>query len=498
RESIVHDMRKFFVAILAIWSIQFGANAQSPLLGDTVILKAQVSGDVVQITLDDDALRDTLTALGVIEGRTIGVGVASLLALWDSVQTVSASLPAPDLTPPTMTITASEVSDGASSSDPSLSLTFTSSESTTDFAEADITVTNGALSGFAGSGTTYTATFTPTADGACTINVAGSTFTDAAANNNTAADEFNWTYDATAPTMTITASEVSDGASSSDASLSLTFTSSESTTDFAEADITVTNGALSGFAGSGTTYTATFTPTADGACTINVAGSTFTDAAGIDNTAADEFNWTYVAPAVFTTCGDAIGYDGYNYATVQIGGQCWFAENLRNANYNDGSAIPSGLGSTDWSSTTDGRVTVYDEGGANEASNLADYGRLYNWYAVETGNLCPSGWHVPTDAEWTTLTDGFGGESTAGNALKSASSDSPAWDGTNSSGFSALAGGDRSSNGSFNVVGNYGYFWSASPNGALAWNRLLLSGYTGVSRNYNNRRNGFSVRCVLD
>jgi len=339
----VFDMKKFFVAILAIWSIQFGANAQSPLLGDTVILKAQISGDVVQITLDEDALRDTLTALGVIEGRTIGDGVSSLLALWDSVQTVSASIASPDVTPPTMTITASEVSDGDSSNDATLSLTFTSSESTTDFAEGDIVVTNGALSSFAGSGTTYTATFTPTADGACTINVAGSTFTDAAANNNTAADEFNWTFDGTAPTMTITASEVSDGGSSSDASLSLTFTSSESTTDFAEGDIVVTNGALSSFAGSGTTYTATFTPTADGACTINVAGSTFTDAAGNDNTAADEFNWTYTAPSAgFTTCGDAIGYDGYDYATVQIGGQCWFAENLRNANYNDGSATTRG------------------------------------------------------------------------------------------------------------------------------------------------------------
>ena len=92
-----------------------------------------------------------------------------------------------------MTITADEVSDGDSSEDATLSLTFTSSESTTDFEEADITVTNGALSAFAGSGTTYTATFTPSGDGACTINVAGSSYTDAAGNNNTAADEFNWT-----------------------------------------------------------------------------------------------------------------------------------------------------------------------------------------------------------------------------------------------------------------------------------------------------------------
>jgi len=614
------------------------------------------------------------------------------------------------LDPPSMTITASEVSDGASSSDASLSLTFTASASTTDFAEADITVTNGALSNFAGSGTTYTATFTPTAEGACTINVAGSTFTDAAGKNNTAADEFNWTYlvlvpavftncgdaigyngynyatvqiggqcwfaenlrntnyndgsaipsgggdtdwssttdgrvtvydegganeasnladygrlynwyavetgnlcpsgwhvptdaewttltdgfggestagnalksassdspawdgtnssgfsalaggvrdfngnfnnegyygyfwsssptgadawfrrlgsgnagvyrngnnlrygfsvrclrdpaDVTPPTMTITASEVSDGDSSNDASLSLTFTSSESTTDFAESDIWVTNGALSSFAGSGTTYTATFTPTADGACTINVGANTFTDAAGNNNTAADEFNWTYVAPggsAVFSTCGDAIGYDGYEYATVQIGGQCWFAENLRNENYNDGSAIPSGLDDAAWWSTTDGAVTVYDEGGANEASNLADYGRLYNWHAVNTGNLCPSGWHVPTDAEWTTLTDGLGGLSVAGDALKASASDSPAWDGTNTSGFSGLAGGGRFNFGFFGNGGSYGRFWSSSPDGTLAWLRSLGSGDAEVGRSSNDQRYGVSVRCVRD
>ena len=98
--------------------------------------------------------------------------------------------------PPTMTITAAEVSDGESSSHASLFLTFTSSESTTDFVEADITVTNGSISGFSGLGTMYVATFTPDGAGACTINVTGGTFTDAAGNNNVAADEFNWTYSA--------------------------------------------------------------------------------------------------------------------------------------------------------------------------------------------------------------------------------------------------------------------------------------------------------------
>ena len=199
-------------------------------------------------------------------------------------------------------------------------------------------------------------------------------------------------------------------------------------------------------------------------------------------------------------------YDGYTYDLVAIGDQCWFAENLRNEHYANGDAIPGELSDGEWSSTTSGAVTVFGEGTSpvwsgsdDEVSNLADYGRLYNWYAVDDARgLCPSGWHVPTDQEYTTLIDVLGGTSVAGGKMKSSPEDSPAWNGTNTSGFSGLAGGYRSNSGGF-YDGNYvGFFWSASANGAFAWSRLLDGVYTGVLRYNYYQRYGFSVRCVRD
>ncbi len=226
-----------------------------------------------------------------------------------------------DGTPPTLTITAAEVSDGDASNDGTLSLTFTSSESTADFVAGDVTTSNGSLSAFAGSGTTYTATFTPDAEGAATIDVAGSSFTDAATNGNTAATQFNWTYDITAPSMTITAAEATDGDLSNDATLSLTFTSDEATTSFDVSDITETGGVISNFAASSATvYTATFTPSGDGATTIDVAGSAYTDAAGNGNNAADQFNWTYdgTAPSMSITAAEVNDGDSSSDATLSL------------------------------------------------------------------------------------------------------------------------------------------------------------------------------------
>ena len=206
------------------------------------------------------------------------------------------------------------------------------------------------------------------------------------------------------------------------------------------------------------------------------------------------------------TCGDPMNYHGYDYATVQIGDQCWFAENLRTEHYANGDSIPANLSGSEWDDATFGAVAVYGEGSSfcfnepcDEVVNLQDYGRLYNWYAVDDARgLCPSGWHVPTDDEFTVLTDILGGTQYAGEAMKSSPTDSPAWDGTNSSGFSGLAGGYRVNDGVFDDEGDYGYFWSASATGADAWRRRLDGGSAGVYRGGSDLRTGFSVRCVRD
>ena len=199
-------------------------------------------------------------------------------------------------------------------------------------------------------------------------------------------------------------------------------------------------------------------------------------------------------------CGgvSTVTYDGYTYALVAIGDQCWFAENLRNEHYANGDAIAGELNEEMWENadlTNSGAQAIY----ANNSSHLATYGRLYNWFAVDDARgLCPSGWHVPTDGEYTTLTDGLGGLSVAGGKMKSSASDSPAWDGTNTSGFSGLAGGFRGDGGAFNNGGDDGYFGSASADGPDAWLRRLNGGDTGVNRYVYYQRNGFSVRCVRD
>ena len=214
------------------------------------------------------------------------------------------------------------------------------------------------------------------------------------------------------------------------------------------------------------------------------------------------------------SCGEPVSYQGYDYATVSIGEQCWFAENLRCENYENGDAIPAGLGDSEWSSTTSGAVAVYGENevcdhlspdidACDPSQSLSEYGRLYNWYSVDdTRGLCPSGWHVPTDGDWTGIADFLGGESVAGGQMKSDYGWYDGGNGTNSTGFSGLPGGLRNPNENFalafSFAGADGYWWSSTPSVSTAYARLLFPYEDYVDRNDYDRHSGFSVRCIKD
>jgi uncharacterized protein (TIGR02145 family) len=213
--------------------------------------------------------------------------------------------------------------------------------------------------------------------------------------------------------------------------------------------------------------------------------------------------------------------DGNTYNTVQIGTQCWTKENLKVTKYTDGTTIPldtsggiSGNGTSQtWSTRSTGARTIY----SNDNINLTTYGYLYNWYAVKGivtegntsyKNLCPLGWHIPSDAEWTTLTNYLGGESVAGGKMKSSGTaywTSPNTAATNESGFSALPSGYRFYDGSFYDIRSNAFFWSATENDDKynAWHRTLGKFYGNVFRGdymniLSNKSVGFSVRCLRD
>ena len=201
----------------------------------------------------------------------------------------------------------------------------------------------------------------------------------------------------------------------------------------------------------------------------------------------------------FVTCGDLIEHEGYSYSTVQIGGQCWFAENCR--------YLPV-VSPSSYSSTTDPDYYVYGYEGidvvaAQATTNFETYGVLYNWPAVMDEGICPSGWHVPTDGEFTELVDFLGGESVAGGKMKEAGDDHwdlPNIDASNSSGFNGLPGGSRYAGG-FITNGDKGYWWSASvtsPGSSGSLRRRLDSNSGSISRGSYTRNYGFSVRCVKD
>jgi uncharacterized protein (TIGR02145 family) len=197
--------------------------------------------------------------------------------------------------------------------------------------------------------------------------------------------------------------------------------------------------------------------------------------------------------------------DGNSYNTVTIGAQVWMKENLKVSKYRNGDPIPTNLTDTDWQNTTSGAYVIYN----NDAANNTTYGKLYNWYTVaDNRGLCPTGWHVPSDAEWTTLENFLGGSSVAGGKMKSTGTiqagtglwQDPNADASNSSGFTGHPGGLCAENLNFYNIDKNGYWWSSTEGySSNAWLRGLFDFVGSSVRNlFGDKRGGFSVRCLRD
>jgi uncharacterized protein (TIGR02145 family) len=244
-----------------------------------------------------------------------------------------------------------------------------------------------------------------------------------------------------------------------------------------------------------------------GAFTSNITGLTANTSYYIKAYATNSQGTAYGNEISFTTLQNA---NVVPLPNVTIGTQIWSSTNLDVTTYRDGTPIPQVTDPTAWAGLTTGAWCYYN----NTTANGITYGKLYNWYAVagihdtdpSTPNkiLAPQGWHVPSDAEWTTLTDFLGGGQVAGGKMKSTGTSlwsSPNTAATNESGFSGLPGGSRGSGGTFHLVGTNGFWWSSSENDTTnAWARYLnyyVSG--GAAVRYNvNKKYGLSVRCLRD
>ena len=210
------------------------------------------------------------------------------------------------------------------------------------------------------------------------------------------------------------------------------------------------------------------------------------------------------------SCGDPLEYQGYDYETVQIGEQCWFAENLRAESYQNGDSITSGLSNEEWSSATTGATAVY----GHDHSYLDAYGRLYNFHVVEDNrSICPAMWHVPSDDEIIELENQLGmmpGEATAvgfrggniGDALKSTSGWNGDGNGTNVSGMNVVPSGNRYHHGAFLSLGENGSWWTSTQNQndeSKAWYRSLSHDDEGIYREHDALKTiGFPLRCIKD
>lgn len=209
-------------------------------------------------------------------------------------------------------------------------------------------------------------------------------------------------------------------------------------------------------------------------------------------------------PALFNQGPGVTDIDGNFYPSIIINGQEWMQQNLAVTKYRNGDPIPTGLSNSNWQITTSGAYAIYN----NDMANNSLYGKLYNWYAVnDNRGLCPAGWHIPSDGEWSSLinflepnADGGNNQNSVGGNMKTMSDwNSPNLGANNEIGFTGLPAGYLSPVIAFNDVGNQGYWWSCSEyDSTNAWVRYLLYSTVNVYRGNTWKNYGFSVRCVRD
>jgi uncharacterized protein (TIGR02145 family) len=195
-----------------------------------------------------------------------------------------------------------------------------------------------------------------------------------------------------------------------------------------------------------------------------------------------------------------VDIDGNNYDFVKIGNQYWMADNLRVSRYKNGDSIPIIESISDWSSLLAGARCWYNN---DSITYEHHYGNLYNWYAAtDPRGICPAGWHVPTDTEWTTLTNHLGGEPVAGAKLKSNGLEywnTPNTSATDERDFSALPAGYRDNTGSFLGLRNDALFWSSSYYDSNdAWTRSPYISSAQMYRYNKSKKFGVSIRCLRD
>jgi uncharacterized protein (TIGR02145 family) len=201
--------------------------------------------------------------------------------------------------------------------------------------------------------------------------------------------------------------------------------------------------------------------------------------------------------------GNMTDQEGNQYKTIIIGNQEWMAENLKTSIYRNGDPISTNLSDAEWFNTTNTQLGAWAFPN-NDSLFECPYGKLYNWYAVsDSRHVCPSGWHEPTNDEWTDLTNYLGGITLAGGKMKTTGLqywNTPNSEATNESGFSGLPSDSRNVNGTFSGIGSFGLWWSSTdyvPN--FAWLRNLEYNSGNVTNLFGyNKQAGFSVRCLKD